>query len=64
MAIPLHSSLMGTRLGNFKKDLPITNKYSERVVSYCFDNMKLKDVKYVCSVIKEFYDNLMILFSR
>ena len=44
---------MGTRLGNFKKDLPITNKYSERVVRLPFhNNMKLKDVKYVCSVIK------------
>ena len=57
--IPLHSSPMGTRLGNFKKDLPITNKYSERVVRLPFhNNMKLKDVKYVCSVIKEFYDGI------
>ena len=57
--IPLHSSPMGSRLGNFKKDLPITNKYSERVVRLPFhNNMKLKDVKYVCSVIEEFYDGI------
>ena len=57
--IPLHSSPMGSRLGNFKKDLPITNKYSERVVRLpIHNNMKLKDVKYVCSVIKEFYDGI------
>ena len=55
--IPLHSAEAGLKFGRFHGEDKYTTKESERLLRLpLYYGLKEKDVKYVASKIKEFYD--------
>ncbi len=54
--VPLHSSVMGMRLGYVADDLPITEAYAPRVLRLPFHNdMTATDVEIVCKAIAQHF---------
>ena len=53
--VPLHSSIMGSRLSENKIDCPITTDISSRLVRLPFyNNLSISSQEYIIEKIKEF----------